>query len=381
MDANANVKRPRLIRISKANVSTTWNAGAKRRRRLLAEFLQEKSARQLANAQEETTSQDLEILVQNQVTLSYDLLFKIFILLPAESLFRLQFVCKKWFGLINSSIFIRCHAQQSETVLICKKLTLSEPGNYAALRDKPKSYFHFLDLDRGNDNFMESSVVELVDIRASYDGLVLVTLEKNKSLILMNPVTRKHIALPLGTEGSFCVESFGIAFCNEAKTYKVVHLFGEKSGCTGCEVLSICTRKWTRMEDPPYKLVRDIRQIPISVGGSLYWMPTKRGCDYFVSMNLQDEKFVSKNLPVSNAVKDRLLEIGGNLGFVTHAQLDLLHVWILITDGGTSENWINQYSINLNVYVAFPYPICSSNNGKGMVLEMKNELYVFNFDR
>ncbi|KAK6129609.1 hypothetical protein DH2020_036654 [Rehmannia glutinosa] len=106
----------------------------------------------------------------------------------------------------------------SETVLICQKLTPLEPD---------MSYFHVLDLDHGKSSFIESSLVESFDIRASCDGLVLATTEKN--LILMNPVTRKNIMLPLGAWGNFGDESFGVAFCNEAKTYKVARLFRERS--------------------------------------------------------------------------------------------------------------------------------------------------------
>ncbi|PIN09299.1 hypothetical protein CDL12_18130 [Handroanthus impetiginosus] len=105
--------------------------------------------------------------------LPHDLLVKIFILLPAETLFMLQFVCKKWFNLIKSSIL------QSETVLICQNMTLLGRENNL------KSYFHILDPDRGDHNFIESNAVDLVDVITSYDGLVLATVENKKILILM----------------------------------------------------------------------------------------------------------------------------------------------------------------------------------------------------
>lgn len=90
----------------------------------------------------------------------------------------------------NSSIFIRCHAEQSETVLIRQEVTLthSHPAGDEFGRplwphevEKWKRCFQFLDFKRRSSNSMESSVFELVHVRASYDGLVLET-----SLILMN---------------------------------------------------------------------------------------------------------------------------------------------------------------------------------------------------
>ncbi|PIN09297.1 hypothetical protein CDL12_18128 [Handroanthus impetiginosus] len=358
------------------------DAGAKRLR-LLAEFLRAKSVRREANGQEETSSQDSEIQVQNHqliMKLPHDLLFKILILLPAESLFMLQFVCKKWFNLINSSVFIRHHSRQSETVLICQKMTSTAPENNL------KSYFHFLDLDHGNHHsFVESIVVNLADVITSYDGLVLATVKNQSSLMLMNPLTRKYTSLPLGTLTDFCFESYGIAFCNDSSLYKVVHLCCEKEGDSSCEILSICasTRKWTRIEGPSSELLRNVRQTnPVSIGGSLYWMSGKHESDYFIiSINVENEKFITKKLPISSRKHSRIMEIGGSLGFVGYGEDHyLMQGWILMKDGKElEENWVNSFNINLdNVSVV---AICSSRNGEKMVFESPRDcLYVYDFD-
>lgn len=391
MDEDAADTGPPLLLIS-IRSRMRKNVLANRRQRLLAKFLEQKSIPNLVNAEEETVLQRLENEVQDLNTLPYDLLFRILISLPGEHLFRLQFVSKKWFSMINSSIFITSHAQQSETVLFSLRSTILEPEYHASLpslwpqvfENKPRSYFHFLNLDQGDNNFMESSLPELLRVRANCDGLVLATLGMNKNLILMNPVTRKHNVLPLGTEGEFVDESFGIAFCNEARTYKVVHLFHEISGCTGYEILNISTGRWTKVDgSPPCESLHGFTKIPVSIGGSLYWLPRKRGCEYLVSMCMNDEKFITKKLPVSkSSMNDRLLEIGGNLGFVARAQVNLLQVWILNGDGGSSENWINQYSVNLSDKLRYSVPICSSRNGNKVVLESRDhQLYVYNFEK
>ncbi|KAH6776650.1 hypothetical protein C2S52_014211 [Perilla frutescens var. hirtella] len=337
----------------------------------LAEFLQERSARK----QESAGSQDLVIGSQNQVTLFDELLFKILILLPAQSLFRLQFVCKKWFEIINSSIFIRCHAQQSETVLICRKLTLSEENS--------RPYFHFMDLDRGGNRFMESSSMELFDILASCDGLILVRFGKRKKLMIMNPTTRSQVVLPEEKKRHIVFKSFGIVYSNEAKTYSVVHLYFEKFGRAGCEILCICTRQWKSIEAPPFELVRGMTEIPVTVGESLYWMD--RPCSYYLTMSLHDEKFVCREFPVSRtAYWDKLMEMEGRqLGFVNHVEIDVLQVWILMDEGGLmKEKWVKMYSLNLGMDVTFYIPICSTRNGKEMVIEgPDNKMYVFNFER
>ncbi|KAG8378426.1 hypothetical protein BUALT_Bualt08G0136100 [Buddleja alternifolia] len=320
---------------------------ANRLRRLLAEFLQKKySQLQQCSAQETIEAQNSGIGVNSyHVTLPYDLLFKIFILLPAESLFRLQFVCKKWFGLINGSNFITCQSQQSETVLFSQKLIILKPDFYAAM-------LPHLPLEE-NPN-----------------------MKKSKNLILMNPVTRKHIMLPLGTVGRVYDSSYGIA--SHAHTYKVVHLFRRVAGFTACEILSISTRTWKTVEESS-GLFGDLRKIPVSIGGSLYWLSMEAGCDYVIAMNMEDEKFIRMKLPVLCGVKDRILEIGGNLGLVTHPEVNLMEVWIIMNDG----DWIKSYRINLDVDFGYqPIPICSSRNGKEMVFECPGlKLYVYNFEK
>ncbi|KAK6116675.1 hypothetical protein DH2020_049557 [Rehmannia glutinosa] len=308
MDAGAssNDTKPRAMRLCRVRGSITWNGDAKRRHRLLAEFLRGSQNR-------------LAICVQEM-------------------------------------------------------LTLLGPG---------RSYFHVMDLDHGKDRFIESGLADTFDVRASCDGLVLATMEKK--LILMNPVTRRHVLLPLGEGGNFGVETFGVVFCNEVKTYKVVWFFRERSGCTSCDILNISTRKWTKMDGLSSELIGDIKQILVSIDGSLYWKLREHSCDCFVSMNVDDEKFSIKKLPISCGVTDRLIEIGGNLGLVTHDQeLNLLQVWILmINDGGLRGNWTKSYNIGLNVDVAYPLPICSTRNGKEMVFENLGQhyLYVYNFDK
>ncbi|XP_057793582.1 F-box/LRR-repeat/kelch-repeat protein At2g27520-like isoform X2 [Salvia miltiorrhiza] len=359
MDAGAILPRRRLI-------GATWReALARKQSRLLAEFLWRNSAPM--KPAEETASQDSEAELHIQTTLSPDLLNQIFMLLPAESLFRLQFVCKQWFGLINTPTFVTSHARKSETVLLSQHLA------FWPNEGKPKAYFHFLSLDCLSSSFVESSVPDLASVRASYNGLVLASNGRRKRLVLMNPITGKHVELPLGVSSHHLCESFGIAFCSEAKTYKVVHLFREVLGGVGCEILSVDTRKWMRIKGP-HESIR-VRQMPVSVGGSLHWLASKRERDCFVSMDVRGERFVAKKLPAKREWGDRLVEIGGSLGFVSHAEVNTFQVWIM---NGLGECWMKRCSINLSGCV----PVCSRRDGEEMVLESAGgRLCVYNFGR
>ncbi|KAH6776643.1 hypothetical protein C2S52_014204 [Perilla frutescens var. hirtella] len=359
----------------------------RRRRRLLAEILVEDCEGKRVHPNKETTiSHNSEIDAdQNQVLILDDLLIKILILLPSESLFSAQFVSKKCFSLINSSTFIRFHAQKCETVLICTCSTsLKKPSHGGEEENEPKHYhFRFLDLFDGRNSFVESSLVVPLVIQVSYDGLILATTRYSNELMLINPVTKKHAVLPLSTDDRPRFQSFGIAYCKKEKTYKIIHtvLFKESGGLI-CNIMSIHTRRWRRIEEPHLWL--DITQAAVSVEGSLHWMSLKEGCDYFVSLSLNDEKFVPKNLPVCRGLEDHLLEIGGYLGLVTQMQMEMemmMQVWILV-----GENWMKKYSINVNINVGGgelfhrAVPVCCWRNGKGIVVEKANGLYVHNLE-
>lgn len=352
------------------------NSGAKRQRKL-KDFLREKTVNRRSKGKA-VAAQNSEPESQFDIMqIPDDLLVKVFSLLPAESLVKLQFVCKKWYALVNGFMFIKFHAQQSETVLISQELIVDRAHTSCLVLPpvEPKPHFHYLDLNRGNDNFVESCVFDLVDIWASCDGLVLGTTAKNKELIFMNPLTRKHAKLPLGTVGFR--ESYGFAFCIQARTYKVVHLFREAPGYTVCEILNVSTRKWICMDGPSSELLHDVTQRPVSVSGALYWMPRKHGSDYLVSLNLENEKFSTMKLPIFCAVNDRLIDIEGALGFVTHATLNLMQVWIL----NGRENWVKRYSLYMNFDVRRVVPICSSRNGKEIVFEYPGHyLYVYDME-
>ena len=128
--------------------------------------------------------------VEIQANLSHGLLYQIFMLLPAESVLRLQFVCKQWFGQLNSSIFVASHAQKSDTVLISQQMAFCPKG---CVGKKPKAYFHFLSLDGLRSSFVESSMDELCSVRASYNGLIVITNLRRKRLVLTNPMTDRGV--------------------------------------------------------------------------------------------------------------------------------------------------------------------------------------------
>lgn len=211
-------------------------------------------------------------------------------------------------------------------------------------------------------------------VQASCDGLILAYYKSGLSLRLLNPLTRQKIELL-----NKCIhpdpiqdpiqESFGVAYCSEAKSYKVVRVFRR-----GCEILTVRSREWRTIEGPDRGCIL-FSKASVSIGGSLHWLSISKGELYCASMNVCDEKFVSTRLPATGAGGDKLVEIGGDLGYVPLAEMNnQLQIWIMI--GGC---WTKRYSIRPSVACM---PICCRRKGKEMVLESLDghRLYVYDLE-
>jgi hypothetical protein len=186
-----------------------------------------------------------------------------------------------------------------------------------------KSYIQYLEIDGGRSKVVEYNASCLGNIRATCNGLILLDNKLKKGgLIVMNPVTRKLIALPLGTLYPPHNESYGFASSNVTDDYKVVHLFRDELGFLSCEILILGTRLWREVNGPSFGLFSDFR----------------------VSMYVEKEKFHTIPLPKSSRTHDRIVETGDFLSFVTHEEANQIDIWIL---KGLGESWTKQHSITM----------------------------------
>ncbi|PHU11889.1 hypothetical protein BC332_18819 [Capsicum chinense] len=307
------------------------------------------------------------------------LLFKIFLLLPAETLCGLRCVCKSLLNMINSPTFVEAHFRQSETVLITESSVHEEiiHSDFPLPSNKTECYFHFWDIlsGKGHRVCMPDNLRNIECILAACNGLVLVKIRNGGGLVVINPSTRNHIRVPLGTVG-FGTECYGFMFSNFTGAYKVVHLFRESRNIR-CEILNLTTRSWHAVDGPNSKeFVLITTRRSVSAVGALYWLPQSEGCKHVVSLGFHDEKFLTIPLPICSTKNDRLVEIGGSLSFVTHATLNLIQVWIL-----KSGNWLKRYSINRLYDITGFVPLCAST--KEIVFEREEGyalLHVYNFE-
>lgn len=362
-----------------------------------------------------------------------DLMFRIFLLLPIKSLLRVTCVCKTWYKLINCAEFVEAYNSQAQTTPILLRCVnherpnifhveteLNQSENFSIFpfssSGSSSKFIHFLEIEESKGRITDSNISSSGPVVAASNGLILIislyrpywTMSSRRRprldwpligndskagrLIVMNPMTRKFIGLPLGTlpctlanhvHESINNESYGLVFSHSKKAYKVVHLFKDKLGFIACEILSLQARSWKAVDGPSEGLLRQFGRAPVSAIGALHWIPEYSPSDYIVSMGADDEKFTVTELPKTLGIHDRLIEMGGFLSFVTSLDMGHIEVWIL--KGLGRVEWVKQHSIHIDAILGhvdiqeFSVPAFALN-AKEMVFRRRKQLYSYDFE-
>lgn len=336
-----------------------------------------------------------------------DCIFNIIVRLPLESLLASRFVCKSWYGIVNSPAFIDTHLQRSNIGLIyltpavkghlssdvgtasgssTMKIDFNVDAKVLELDSIPVLHWHlfnprtqyqikYLEIKDAKSTIKEYNATCTGHIKAACNGLiVLENLVKGRGLNIMNPVTRELKTIPLGTMCSSHRESYGLAFCHESSRYKLVHLFQDDSQYIGCEIMTIGSEPWRVVDGPPHGIMGWLGYQPVFAIGALHWVPRVDHNEYIVSMSLNDEKFKIITLPNTGGIHDRILEMGGILGFVSHHSANQIDVWILKSLGG--EGWAKQHSITMDCKRNM-VPLYCVRAGGELVFKNDNDLYAY----
>ncbi|XP_059631970.1 F-box protein At3g17710-like [Cornus florida] len=384
---------------------------------MMSKLMADKSSRLARLVEERALSKMEEKKKQQENLVPYippylpkECIYSILVQLPPEALQRLRFVCKPWYKMVNSSIFIDDHLRRAETVFIfltravkgnlCpysmptipqeKSNTFSVEENLFQSQSLPlfqrpqrqpmlEFYIQFMEIKNGKSKIREFNVTCLGKIRATCNGLILLDNKMNKGgLIVLNPVTKKLIALPLGTIYPPHSESFGLVLCNYTSEYKLIHLFEDEMRYIGCEILILGTRSWRMVDGPPFGLFSWLGCNPISAIGALHWIPDIDRSDYLVSMSTDDEKFHKTPLPKSCRSYDGIVEMGGLLSFMTHEETGQIDIWIL--RGLNGEDWIKQHSITVGCSMEMIPLYCSRVKGEVIFKDKDGSMYAYDFE-
>ncbi|KAK9065291.1 hypothetical protein SSX86_016674 [Deinandra increscens subsp. villosa] len=324
--------------------------------------------------------------------LPYDLIFKILLLLPAKDLLRLSIVCKTWRRLINSPNFVEAHMSQCEPVLtFLKHFAESGPNTFSIdAKNGPFTLFKpsssknrnrqifLMEFKDGSSKTIDLNICGFGDILATCDGLLLAT-NKSGTLLVLNPTTRKLLSVKPGTMVPSHDESYGFVFSHHTREYKVVHLFRDESGHVDSEILRLKTMSWKGCIVPSFGLFRDFNHKPVAASGVLYWLPGFCNVNYFVSMDIDDETFVRKALPVNNTgFNDRLMENQGLLSFAAQMTVYRIQVWTLRKNECECK-WVKRFTVNMDYDITGLVPMFMTRNGRYMLFRLSKEA-VYKYD-
>ncbi|KAF7836435.1 F-box/LRR-repeat/kelch-repeat protein [Senna tora] len=306
-----------------------------------------------------------------------DCISNIIVRLPYSSLLDSRLVSKQWYNIISSPVFIDAYLRRSESVLIFQTpLPIENYNDFpmasssSSLVERPRSFsveehfqpsfvpllwqtvptkkfsLQFVDFKGEKCKKEEYNVSFQGSIRAACNGLILLDSEaKKRKLIVLNPVTRKLIPLPLGTLCPAHKESYGFALSIDTGLYKVVHLFHDELGYASCEILDLKNRIWRAVNGPALGLVKWFGYKPVSAAGALHWVPQIDRNEYIVSLEVHTEKFYTVKLPRSCRTYDRIIEMNGFLGLVIHEEFNQIDIWVLKRRTGEGEEWRKHHSI------------------------------------
>ncbi|GAB4844747.1 hypothetical protein Ancab_038137 [Ancistrocladus abbreviatus] len=366
----------------------------------LVRIVQERELLKREIEEEERKNQSVPNLPKDCVTC-------ILLQLPIDALQRSSCVCKLWHKMINCSIFIKSHLHRSESVVIFQTSAKDEEQHYFSLSSVPKenpgtfsiekdllkcvnvfrrpfldkwskSYIRYIEIIDGEHYTRDYNISCLGRILACCNGLILLENKLNKGgLVVLNPVTRKLLAVSAGTICPPHQESYGFVLDPSLNVYKIVHLFRDESGYVSCEIKVVGERRWGVVNGPSLGLFAWFGHKPVSALGALHWLPSIDHNDYIVSMEVENADFVTIPLPKSGRTHDGIIAMGDSLCFVTHEGLNQIDIWVLKSKAG---NWMQQQSIMVGCIMDM-VPLSGSRFGKHVIFRRDEDgsLYVYDF--
>ncbi|XP_060188220.1 F-box protein At3g07870-like [Lycium barbarum] len=293
--------------------------------------------------------------------LPQELMIDIFTRLPVKSILRCTSLCKTWYSLLTSPVFISMHLnrKQDEHILI----------QYYSRNPDEEVYGLFCD----DENLNQYAQFDLpfkrtsryFNIVGSCNGLLCLADGHNcyrKHFYLWNPCIRKSVKLPtpiytFKTHGT-CDHTQGFGFDHVTNDYKVVRIV-QTTYCLlppNVELYKLSTGVWKDISHGALSC-QIFSSTPHYMNGASHWIAFKCGDEPTRSMivlfDMHDETFSEMMLPSNLTSKvgqcdDMFLSmLDESLCLVdnNYNESKPVDIWIM-RDYGAPESWVKQFSIS-----------------------------------
>ncbi|KAL8458405.1 hypothetical protein ACS0TY_036065 [Phlomoides rotata] len=297
-----------------------------------------------------------------------DLLRKILVRLPAETLLRLRSVCKPWVRIIDDPSFIKAHTHNQ---LNSHTLLVRNPGD-------PLYSFSLDSVDFINNGPQMVDAIHIKQLpgvervwslsyRSVCNGLILIIKEKN-SIMIWNPLTKECREVkepPLNFTPNYCF--FALGYDYHADDYKVVKIDDCRT-----HVYSLKSDSWRKVQDYPSDFSDCYWGSTDTCFNSTFYLPPK---DKIIALDLGTGSF--SQLPLPGV--DR-----SDFGTCTGFKLDALdrclvcsldyrkrktfYGWVM-KDNGVDKSWIKLFSLQYsNPEASLPLRLVAYLKGKEQVV-------------
>ncbi|KAK6784819.1 hypothetical protein RDI58_018274 [Solanum bulbocastanum] len=351
-----------------------------------------------------------------------DVLVEILSKLPLKTLVQCTTICKSWYYIIINPNFISLHHNTYINTAGRRPLLFVRHFN---MFDRVERYaLHFDDEELGDssdaDSFEEylelkcpeRSRSEYLRIVGCCNGLICLSDDYDKftdTVVLWNPIIRKHVSLPnpnLGYNGrGSCIYGFG--FDGVKHDYKVVRVVYNSTATEdyklqipptiefldklravkflvppGVEVYSLSSGVWRTISDAcPSYILHQNHSVSTFLNGAVHWIAShssddddgngnsnndcncsgsssssnsnSKDCSFIVALDVATEKFSEISLPDSvaerNVMKLDVMITGTSLALIEYEkfwQSDYCWIWVM-KEYGVVKSWSRLHNIDL----------------------------------
>ena len=297
-----------------------------------------------------------------------DLLIEVLASLPVNSLIRFKSVCKSWYSLVTSPIFINKQLNHSKTntdELLIRLYTAT---------DKKEHYLLFHDDEKFGDEYSELEFPFRIKfgyfrVVGSCNGLLCLCddyFRDSPDIILWNPSIRKSVTLPIPYKPQ-CPHMFVLGFGAHPTTheYKVVRIVYEKGEDLNylkfpskVEIYTQGTESWRGIGSyvPPHGIV-EFMWSQVFMKGAVHWVANDPCVDVgyrilVMSFDMGEETFYEMMLPLTLAEQNPMsLSVklfGELLAVLCRGQRDsgCCCIWVM-KEYRVVESWTKLFNINL----------------------------------
>ena len=360
----------------------------------LGDALTETTKKNERRRREETTE-------KASLELPPEIIREILLRLPAKSIGRFRCVSKLFRSLSSDPKFANNHLDLTiRNDAVHRKLIVSSHNLYALdldsigcqrfrdlvaqelsypLKEDPIKFDEMIKCHVG-ENMLKPYRRNWVEIIGSSHGLVCIS-PCEGALFLYNPTTGESKRLLISAGGEE-FQTLGFGFDALTDDYKVVKLVADGDNVLKSSVYSLKSDSWRWIRDLSYEH-KDCFSSGVTLRGAVHWVFANDSQRVVLAFDFKTEEFREMLLPGEEAEdcghSYRNFVVGvinGRLCLVNSCYEVHDDVWVM-DEYGVASSWRR---IRISLLYRSMKPLCSSENGEEVLLELDGDMVLYNFE-